>query len=817
MEKRLKIFAKLVLMLSVLSLVVGASIPKNDPDITLKIRTYLNTFRINYAPEKVYIHQDKNLYVAGELIWLKGYILDAASLLPTQKSAVLHLELRNDREETVMKATLPIEDGMAIGDMQLGESLPAGTYFLVAYTQWMRNFGSKDMFQRELQVLQKKGEVQTEASPSGLPDLQFFPEGGHLLAGQTQEVAFKAVGPDGKGLSVKGQVFDQDGNEVVGFEDFHQGMGSFQLAPKAGTRYHALIIEPVHLQQRYPFPDPIEKGILLQVDENSDNEHILINLHSLNAGSQNLSLLAIAGDNLVKATDVFVEESRKVSLSLVKNDFPIGVASLVLIDRQGVPLAERLLYIEKEEPAMISIGMDQSNLDFRELVNLQLTHTGSEPAEKLDLSVAVISEDQAGFHSEQENIKTYLLLSSDLKGHIENPYYYFDPANADRKKALRYLMMTQGWRRFEWNTLLEQRLPEIRHSSEMDLQLWGRLTQENGKGIDRGEALLFLQDRYQSFITTESNQQGYFAFQGFYFRDTIDLVIQGSDRRGNRSGVQVEIIDHLSGLEPPIYTLRLPTGKITDIPGNYISTMQYQFQASESALSGIALREIMLDEVVVEGRAEVNEPFRLHRRADATFTREQLPIAPSGNILESLQGRVAGLQIIPKGGFEFRAVIRGQGSPLFLLDGVMISESAVQGISQFDISRVEILKGPGSAGIYGGQASGGVIALYTRRGGEDTEIDPDSGRHIIRYRMGGFTRARQFYVPKYDGSEGGYYQFPDLRTTIHWEPSVRLEANARQTLSFFTADTPGTYRVIVQGISDKGSPVYATHSFQVGN
>ncbi|WP_228691231.1 TonB-dependent receptor plug domain-containing protein [Lunatimonas sp.] len=787
-----------------------------EVDIVHKIRTYLNTYRVNYTPEKIYVHQDKNLYVAGELIWLKAYVLEASSLRATQKSAVLHLELRNKDQETISKATLPIEDGGAIGDLLLDDSLPSGKYYLTAYTQWMRNFGLVDMFQREIYILGQDSASTSPRIESGVPDLQFFPESGDLMADLEQEVAFKAVGADGRGMPISGVVYDQNGTQVAEFRDLHGGMGGFIFRPKAGQRYFAKINQPEEIAHEYTLPLPKDSGILMRVDESFSEESIRVTLQSSQTPSQNLHLLAIARDNLVQSEAVFLETGKSAEITLLKSEFPTGVAKLTLIDREGVPLAERLLFVDDAENPAFSLTSEKTTYDFREEVKLRILPENPVSESSYDLSLSVVAQDQAAYHPHEENIKTHLLLSSDLKGPVESPNYYFETQSAERSRALRYLMMTQGWRRFEWETIRTQKLPEIRHSNELDLQLWGRLTNEKGDGIERGEALLFLKDRYQAFITAETNPQGYFAFQGFYFRDSIDIVIQGSDRRGHRSGVQVEIIDHLVGDIRPTHAVRMDIEMDPSIPKNYLSEMQYQFRASESALSGMGLREILLDEVVVEGRAEITEPFRLHRRADAVLTREQLPVAPSGNILESLQGRVAGLQIVPAGANQFRAVIRGQGSPLFLLDGVMVSESVVQSISQFDISKVEILKGPGTAGIYGGQAGGGVIALYTRRGGEDTEIDPESGKHIMTHRMGGFTKTRQFYVPKYEGATDGYYQFPDLRTTIHWNPQILMNSDASRQLSFFTADTPGIYRVIVQGISENGSPFYATHTFEVG-
>jgi len=407
---------------------------------------------------------------------------------------------------------------------------------------------------------------------------------------------------------------------------------------------------------------------------------------------------------------------------------------------------------------------------------------------------------------------TYLLLSSDLKGHIESPRYYFDNDNADRETALRHLMMTQGWRKFGWDQMLAEEYPSIRHQNEVDLNIRGRLVDRKGEPIKNGQALLFLKDRFQTFITTETNADGYFTFRGFYFTGNIQVVIQGSDHRGRTEGVEVQMLE--KGTFPLISEnfIRLPEQFSSDLPENYVVNTHRLFEGIGTALGDMELSELLLEEVVVEGRAEIRKPFTLHREADMVLHTNRLPVAPSGNILESLQGRVAGLQVTQAGRNQFRAVIRGQGTPLYLLDGMPISEETMQMINQFDINRIEILKRPGSTGIYGGRGSGGVIALFTGTPYEET-IDLEGGKHITVERISGFSKTRQFYTPSTETA--GYDNLPDLRSTIYWNPSISLEYNVSKEISFTTGDTPGTYRVILEGMTANGKPLFKEYTFEV--
>jgi len=367
--------------------------------------------------------------------------------------------------------------------------------------------------------------------------------------------------------------------------------------------------------------------------------------------------------------------------------------------------------------------------------------------------------------------------------------------------ALDLLMMTQGWRRFTWKDMLDDKFPSIEHSPEFDINIKGKLLKDNGDPIQNGDAILYLKDKYQTFLATETNDSGYFVFNGFHFKDSIDILVQGNDSRGRTGNVNVSIEDEI--YFPQIQENIM--SYIGPVPNNinreyYVPSLPL-FQGMESDIGSLELGEILLEEVVVEGRAEISRPFSLHRNADVVIEADQLPMAPSGNILEVLQGRVAGLQVTPSGQNQFRAVIRGQGTPLYLLDGIPVDESIMQSINQFDISRVEILKSPGNVGIYGGRGGGGVIALFTKRG--PTEMDePETGDHLIVQRVGGFSKTRQFYSPKYGENTGP--GVTDIRSTIYWNPNVKTNENGIAKINFFTADRSSLYRVIAEGISDKG-------------
>lgn len=796
-------------LLFLVALQFGAMISPSD-NLTEKIKANLRNYQVYYSPEKIYLHHDKPYYLAGDTFWFKAYVVDAARLKASSKSGVLYVDLIDHNQRLVDRLTLPIADGEAFGDFYLGDELQEGKYTLVSYTNWMKNFGEEIFFQKDFYVLGKefKKPSSVRESEQKSIDLQFFPEGGDLVSGIPNEVAFKGLNAEGFGASVEGAIYEEEGKMVATFKDHFAGMGSFIFTPKSAKKYVAKLKKNNGETDEYPLPEVKDQGWLLHMDEVNDPENILVTVQSTIPESNSAMLFGIARGKLIHIQKI--ELSENDTIFIPKKNFPVGVVRFTLTDVDGQAMAERLVFVNHTNPNPVTINADKQAYQPREEVHLSIDYLGE--VELSHLSVSVTADKLAFTPDYQENISTYLLFISDLKGHIESPGYYFGSDEKPRQEALRHLMMTQGWRRLGWEGLLSGNFPMMEFPNELDLNIRGKLERANGSPVQQGEATLFIKDKYTTFMLTETDDEGEFSFRGFYFKGNIPVVIQGVDSKGRRDNVEVKILENT--YIPKISENRIPFNEMTweDLPKDFSPNPKQALEGIETPIWGLELGEVLLQEVVVEGRADVYEPFRLHTSADVVMYTDQLPVATSGNILEVLQGRVAGLRVTQTGMNEFRAVIRGMGTPLYLLDGVPISENSLNMINQFDISRIEILKGPGTTGIYGGRGSGGVIAFFSKMGTME-EIDPEGGKHIIVHQASGFDRIRQFYSPKYETTE--YYELPDFRSTVYWNPLLLVSPNSKREISFFTGDITGRHRVQVEGITKDGQPVNSVFYFDV--
>ncbi|QMU29653.1 TonB-dependent receptor plug domain-containing protein [Adhaeribacter radiodurans] len=787
-------------------------------DWVQKLKSNLDTFRTQYAAEKVYVTLDKPYYAPGQTIWLKGFVLDAASLHPSAKSNVLYVDLLNADNKPVEQLTLKAERGKTAGDIQLSTGLPAGNYRLVAYTQWMRNFGEENFFNKEIQILGANNSTTNATGVAKKLEVQFFPEGGDLVEGLSSRVAFKAIGANGTGVAIAGSVYDDRGQKVVDFADAHLGMGAVEIQPLAGQKYVAKITAKDGKTTEYALPAAKPTGYTMRVDETTEGIYWQVSVAGKITQPESLVITGISRDALQYSEAIKIQPGKTFRFTVAKAKFPTGIVRFNLARANGEPIAERLLFADNQDDLNVTLTADKKGYNGRDKVTMQLVAQDKKGKPvATDFALAVTDAELVKQAKNGLNLKAHLLLTSDLRGYVEQPGYYFEQSNLNRKQALDYLLLTQGWRRFNWQETATGKFPVIKYPNETDLFVSGKLVTNKNKPVEGGEALLYLQGQHQAFITTETDKQGAFAFNGFDFTGTIDVVVQGTDADGRRERLRVKMDEYNFIPQAPAFSAPSWTdGLLASTSKDFLLASNQQLATINQDLNNYTLRGILLSAVEVKGEKDMVQPFKLHDKADVVINRNELTIAPSGNIIESLQGRVAGLQVYRTGQNQFRARIRGQMSaPLYLLDGMPISESTLSSISQFDVSRVEILKSAANSAIYGGRASGGVIALFTDRNNEEQgEVKP--GTYIIIHHAKGYSKVREFYSPTYDGATPASNE-PDLRTTLYWNPSVKTDAQGKATVTFYTADRTTTYQVLAEGISDNGQPGSGVTTFGVNS
>ena len=786
--------------LLLISIIAAFSFINTSNDFTQYLIRKLKDYADNYLQEKVYLHFDRPFYFAGDDIWFKIYIVNANSHIHQPFSQVVYVDFMNQNQEVVDRKKVRIKEGMGHGNITLDKNLPTGVYTLHAYSNWMRNFDAFLLFERKISILSPLISLEKMTYRSDSIVLQFFPEGGYMISGIENKVAFKASNLEGKGKQVSGKIIDQDNNIIQEFESFHKGMGLITINPAPETTYFAEINTGSISMSKYKLPAPVQEEFILSVD-NSKADFVYVNLVSTADLPKEIGkrvwLVAQSQGKIFFMT--YGSLNKNIKISIPKLSLPVGIIHFTVFDENLYPKAERLIYIKKPPAYSIEITSKKDEYQPRDSVNISIKLTNDKKLPVMaNLSLSAVDLNQVNFNYQHaHNIHNYLLLTSELKGYIKDPGFYFDPANEKADQALDILLMTHGWRRYKWEKVLTDNYDEPKYLFEAGINITGKLTNQFKKPISNGIVYMIIQSGDWLFQNAVTDEAGNFGFYNLDISSSTEIIIQGQRKKGNKGGIQV-IVDSISTM--PNFERNLMEFDENEFI-NYRQVFEMGKKRAEiEAAFDLSAMNIILEEVVIE--ATKIDPMterksgQLYSNPDTRLIMDDANLSGYLSITDFLRGKVAGV-VISGSTFDPKITIRGS-TPILLLDGFPTSPQVIASIPITNIETVDILKRPN---IYG--RSGGVIAIYSKKG----SVNKDLVRHgLVNFQPKGYSIIKEFYRPAYNQSQEISVK-PDHGATLHWEPFVEIDSIGTTDVSFYNAELETTVLIVVEGITKNGLPV----------
>ena len=491
--------------------------------------------------------------------------------------------------------------------------------------------------------------------------------------------------------------------------------------------------------------------------------------------------------------------NKNIKISIPKLSLPVGIIHFTVFDENLYPKAERLIYIKKPPAYSIEITSKKNEYQPRDSVNISIKLTNDKKLPVMaNLSLSAVELNQVNFNYQHaHNIHNYLLLTSELKGYIKDPGFYFDPANEKADQALDILLMTHGWRRYKWEKVLTDNYDEPKYLFEAGINITGKLTNQFKKPISNGIVYMIIQSGDWLFQNAVTDEAGNFGFYNLDISSSTEIIIQGQRKKGNKGGIQV-IVDSISTM--PNFERNLMEFDENEFI-NYRQVFEMGKKRAEiEAAFDLSAMNIILEEVVIE--ATKIDPMterksgQLYSNPDTRLIMDDANLSGYLSITDFLRGKVAGV-VISGSTFDPKITIRGS-TPILLLDGFPTSPQVIASIPITNIETVDILKRPN---IYG--RSGGVIAIYSKKG----SVNKDLVRHgLVNFQPKGYSIIKEFYRPAYNQSQEISVK-PDHGATLHWEPFVEIDSTGTTDVSFYNAELETTVLIVVEGITKNGLPV----------
>ncbi|MCR6722460.1 MAG: hypothetical protein NVV59_19695 [Chitinophagaceae bacterium] len=762
------------------------------------IEDNLTKYALEYAQERVHIHFDKAAYTPGDTIWYKVYTMEGP--FPADASKTFYLDWTDEKGKLISRNVSPLYEGTTNGQFVVPDNFTGQYVHARGYTRWMLNFDSSFLYNKDIRVLQK-----TTAKGAPVQDtytLNFFPEGGDIIKGLVNKVAFKAHDQFGNPIVVKGNLLNQQGKVIDSVRSIHDGMGLIFVTPQAGESFKVKWKDPKGKEHETALPAVKTHGIGLQVSVVRDRRYFQVNVGRDNQFDP--GILHVVGT--LGGSQVFLisKDSRtsEVKGVIPSNQLPSGILTITVFDDQWRPMAERITMINNPETIFKpEVEVKHWGLNKRARNDIEIAIPDSLVS---NLSVSITDASIAG--DSTDNIISRLLLTGDLKGNVYKPGYYFSNDSDSTARHLDLVMLTHGWRKIKWEELVKGVMPKIQFPRDTSyLTLSGRVYGASSAELrETGEILLVVKQKDQEggIVVVPVKPDGTFndGQTLLYDSATIYHQFQGKNKLAGAT------VRYLENKLPPLPSTVAATGRYSTLGAD---TTGFARQAQISAEEAAFLKQFegkTLEAVVVKARTktpiqEMDERYTsgLFSGGDGyQFDLVNDPLAAAQmNIFTYLQGKVAGLQVQGAVSSTPTLTWRG-GTPQLYLNEIATDVEMVSSVSVADVAYIKVFRPPFMGGFNGGN---GAIAIYTRRGG-DTKSEP--GKGLSSSVITGYSEIRQFYSPNYSTFKPEHEK-KDMRTTLYWNPLILTSpGRSRLQFSFYNNDITEAFRIVIEGMTRDG-------------
>jgi len=763
----------------------------------------INLYEQQLPLEKMHIHFDRTMYNKGETIFYKLYVL--AGLEWTTLSKNVYVNWYDANGNYIKQTVAPLLKSSAKGSFEVPPNYKGDFIRLKAFTRWMLNDDSVFIYEKNIPVNDGSiAKIKTITASKTRVDV--FPEGGVLVNGLNSKVAFKATNGFGIPVFIKGFLVNDKNKVLDTLKVAHDGMGTFKLKPVAGEKYQLNWTDENAQKGITPIMAANKEGVIMKLSMDVEKAYVQVERTAeVPQNFKHLRLLVHQNQHLLYNVEFKGEERIMQKAGLPIEELPTGVVQFSLFTNDWIPLAERIVLINNrlhEYNAMLSVQVANTAKRGKNVLEIMVKDT-------TESNMSISITDASVVLPEQQTIYSDFLLSNDIRGKVYHPAYYFS-SDADSVAAhLDLVMLTNGWRKFDWDKVKAGILPVPTYPKETDFMKVSGKVYANANIKFSDDLLLNIiingRDSSNKMLFIPILSDGSFEDKSVFYYDT-SRIYYGVNSKSKLNNIAVVHFEN-GLLKQDFKKSPIDAGSFVRNWSDSMARAKLNFILLEQERQKKLLASITLTEVVVKSKTK--SPIQLLDEKYATGfftggdgTSFDLTNDPSAlgsmNVLTYLQSKVPGLNIMAYGS-QASATWRGSKTDFFVNEFNTPIES-VQNISIADIAYIKAIRPPffGSAG--GG--SGGAIAIYTKRGNNN------KGKNIKSVGMeyaalGGYSIFKEFFNPDYEKPSENFEE--DNRTTLYWNPYVLTnKRNPRIRIEFYNNDISKKLQIVLEGTNANG-------------
>ena len=764
-----------------------------------KIDSTLATYAKDYGQEKMYLQYDKSSYAPGETVWFKDYLMKG--MFPDDESKTVYIDWIGANGNILLHSVCAVENASTYGQFEIPESYNGEYIHVRAYTKWMLNFDSAFLYNHDLKILsdQKKPVAKIKV----IPELHFFPEGGDAIVGMTNKIAFKANDQYGRPVSINGVIKDNNGSVIDSLKAIHDGMGYFFIFPHEGQSFSAFWKDENGNEDSTPLPAIKNSGAGLRVSIAGSNRIFQVSA-AASASFTAIHVLGTMYQHPIFSSDETLQNG-KADGTIPTETLPSGILTITVFDPQWKPLAERITYVNNEDYLFNpGLNMVTSGLGKRAKNDLEITVPDNVAA---DFSVSVTD---AKLESDNDdNIISHLLLTGELKGKVWNPTHYFLNNSDSLAQQLDLVMLTHGWRRFNWEKVVQGKFPDIKYQKDTSyLSLSGKVIGAKPEQLQKaGDIILMLTQKNSGTetFTIPVEPDGNFNDPSLILFDTAQIFYDFATKK-SMDKISVQFMPDV--LPPFSHYFNAPSftnDYFSDTSGNHCH-LQLSKEAEEQlkyfkgqVLENVNIQSRIKSKVQVINDKYTNGIFKGGNATELDVLDDPLSTSYT-DIISYIQGKVPSLffdNVAQK--FLWMRNRAGENGPGVYLNEMGTTYDVLSSIPVANVAYIKVFR-PGFVGAPGG-GTGGAIVIYTKMGKDGEPISYLKG--LDNHTVNGYTVVKEFYSPDYDTLTTTDKK--DLRTTLYWNPTINtVPGQNKVNLTFFNNDFTDEFRVTIEGMTSDG-------------
>jgi len=725
---------------------------------------YLSSYASGNVEEEVFVKLNSATLLSGETILYTAFVNSKVTGKPSPLSKILYVELVNEQGKVVHQAKLKVENGRAFGDIFISSILSTGTYRLVAYTRWMKNFDS--YFQTPIVIINPFETIETKRYSQPEWDMTFKTGSNGIILGLDNTLSYSITTPNGKQESFEGKVVDAEGNKLLEFSNAGKAFGKLIFKPVSLSKHRVVLEDEAGQFYFFDLPNIItSKVVLSQIDF---DEFTVFSIQSTKQ-FDNIQLLI----SNKKGYEYRQAVSTGGSVKFLHDDLESGIYVAKVVQDNTV-LDELAFYIGDDE--YNELILNQTTFGKREFVSIDQ----SLPEGSYAVSVRRVRN---GFVDYRPSAKSYFQLFSQLKT-SNLPLDKFDLSDDLEVEELNVLLIGQEVREtYPYDSV--RFLPE--HRGEL---ISGSVTDENGKVLG-GKKIGFSVLNSNQYVASKTDANGNFVINNYSVNEDA------------QSYIKVYGVDNYQ----------------VDVEDDFISEYE-AFDISKLQLDSIVISKLVESSVRIQienAYFDIKKDSSYHAiKENALFETLQFDFLLDDytrfrTVKETITEYIPWLAVRKNNGepvvkVKLQEIFNDAYAPLIMLDGIPISYKDILEFSPFKLKRISGL----SRRVYiGSQIFDGLVIFETFEGSlHGLEVNPSYHPHTLKH----IESNKTYHFPDY--ATDRYDRIPDQREQLYWNPLLESTGELLN-IGFYTSDVVGEYLLEIDGFTTEGKPIYKTAKMNV--